>query len=603
MLGRKVIRVCFGACLALSSLVGAALAGAQSAGADSTWATNTLFVAANGNYGDYEDGSVIAISPSGEQQTLYYGEAYDVTVDATGDVFWADCTSGDVYEYVEGIGTETLLTGFDCPTGIAYDASDNSLLIGSFSNGMTSYDLSDMVATTLISRDGGIAQSIAVDNEGDVYFSNGNELFFMPASTPGTFYSVPDSDEASSVRLDASGDLYTSTASQAQVAELVPGSDSVTTIGTPDFGDEDYSTGATIDSSGNVYESAGSYYGKVFEIAAGTGDETTVASYVDGPDGLATWPPVTAAGRAASSVGLETSSPSTVYAGTAESFTATVSSGGDEAVGYVQFECNGSEFGSPVPLSGGTATIDQPLPNPGTGSDGTDDITAFYLGNSGSDPAVSDGASIGVDWYGDTVTLTGPATVPQDKRASFKVKVQGSDGQGVPTGSVELTSGGDDVGYATLNAMGSAHVKVNLEPGGSSLQAIYYPDGDTPYLDGESNSLDVDAVAPFTTDMDSYSDTGVTAHHHSTPVIITVDLDRVGSEPSPSGTVSVLHKTGWTCTALSDEGSYSTATCSGAVSGYGNKYRTIDYSGDVNYGAARTQAEIYIRGGGCGDDC
>ena len=90
---------------------------------------------------------------------------------------------------------------------------------------------------------------------------------------------------------------------------------------------------------------------------------------------------ITSSSVTATATTLSTSTATTSY-GTSSNITATVSGGGS---GSVQFYANGVAFGSPVAVSGGTATI----PSTAQLSAGTNLITAAYSGNSAHGPSAA----------------------------------------------------------------------------------------------------------------------------------------------------------------------------------------------------------------------
>lgn len=612
MSGNRWVRALLGAGLAAGVLIwtGAGF-GSGRAGADpQPWATNTVFAALDGNYGECsydcgELGNIVAIAPGGGTQYLYTGEPYDVTVDPAGNLYWTDCNRAEVYEYQPGVGTTALLSlpESSCPTGIAYDASTDSLLIGKF-YGIASYNLSTAQTTELLPDCCSDVQSIAVDGEGDIYFTGGSDQLFFMEGGAGQPQQIPLSDSPVSVRIAPDGTLVLGTGFGDAAAEFDPASDTVTPIGST----TQYSSGAAIDSAGDIFGSEGSYDGFIYEVSGDV--QSTIASGLNGPSGLASWPPPAPSARGATSVSVSTTAPSSVYFGSSASFTATVTSSGATATGYVQFEDNGSPLGSIVPLSDGTASLaNVELPAVSEGVDGTDDITALYLGDDADYPSLSPITPIAVNWYPDDVVLTGPANVVQQyKNVYVKVKVKpvvarGATSEGPVAGEVEVYSGGGSyLGSASL-VNGAAKLKLGqLGEGSTSLYATYYPSDGSPYAEGDSNPISVTTGPLYESSLSGYAESGTTSAGE-TPVTAYVTVFGA-ADVSPTGDLTVVNPA-WTCSSLvAWTDSESTATCTATIAGSGSKRVKVAYAGDDNYRRSVGTIDFYISrpGGGGGGD-
>ncbi len=114
----------------------------------------------------------------------------------------------------------------------------------------------------------------------------------------------------------------------------------------------------------------------------GVGTDTITATYSgdsnhNGGTGTLSGGQVVNSAQSATSTSVGSSLDPTVY-GQAVSFTATVSSGGGTPAGTVQFVIDGTNFGSPVTLSGGAAASG----STSTLAVGTHTVTAAYSGNS-----------------------------------------------------------------------------------------------------------------------------------------------------------------------------------------------------------------------------
>ena len=115
-------------------------------------------------------------------------------------------------------------------------------------------------------------------------------------------------------------------------------------------------------------------------ILAGTAGTGTIA-----PSGGNLQMTITGSSATVTATALSTPTATTSY-GTSSNITATVTGGGS---GSVQFYANGVAFGSPVALSGGSATI----PSTAQLSAGTNLITAAYSGNSSHEPSAATSAT------------------------------------------------------------------------------------------------------------------------------------------------------------------------------------------------------------------
>ncbi len=136
-----------------------------------------------------------------------------------------------------------------------------------------------------------------------------------------------------------------------------------------------------------------------------------------------------------------TASQSPVTYGTTITFTATVTSSGGTPIGKVQFRVDGADYGDPVPLVGGLASI-----NIASLSAGTHQVTAKFMGDlnfNGADTAFP--LNQVVTPAATSVTLTSSqASVPYGTTVTFTATVT-SDG-GTPTGTVQLQVDGADYG-------------------------------------------------------------------------------------------------------------------------------------------------------------
>lgn len=607
---RSALRAAIGGALVVGvAAIGPSLGAVQSASAGVTapWPANTVFVADNGmrETRGYPDGELDALGSS----VVSYGEPEDVAVDPSGDVFWPDCNTGSVYEYTPGVGERTLMSGLECPDAVAYDGAAGTLLIGSFYT-LTSYNLSTAQSSDLFgSSCCQVPTSIDTDSDGDIFFVGGSDQLFVMPDGSSSYYEMPVSGSPTSVRVEPGGQLLLGGGFGDDVLLYDPSDPSSPTV-YGGSGTLSYVEGAVMDSSGDVYTngpgtiSGGSYLQSVVELTSPTDSSPTTVYEGDTPRGLAVYPSPTSGARSGATVSFSTDSPETVYSSTPATFTAQVSVGGSPATGYVQFENNGSTFGSPVALDDtGTAQIAAAPPAGDTGSDATDSITALYLGNDTTDPAISDPTVIHVDRYADTVTVqANTATHQQVKKLRVTVVVNGTSGQPTPTGTAVVYDNGDYVEQVTL-ANGRSTSMISLQPGENDLTAQFDGDGSTNYLNNsDSNTVTVWTGPRYFSSVSGYADEGPTSGRE-TP--ITMDVTVYGVEGiNPTGTVSIPRSAGWSCGALVADSSdaNSTATCTKTQVGFGQFRPSVHYSGDANYAGSysRVYYTIYQPGGGGG---
>jgi hypothetical protein len=173
--------------------------------------------------------------------------------------------------------------------------------------------------------------------------------------------------------------------------------------------------------------------------------------------------------KAATSVALASSVNPSAF-GQSVTFTATVTSGGGNPTGKVDFR-DGATFLAQANLNGGSATLT--LSNLSVGAH---NITATYLGNANFQASVSPAvpqtvnaantatalaASVNPSVFGQSVTFTATVTAQPP-------------GGGTPAGTVQFFDGATLLGAGTLNAQGRATLAVaNLSVATHSITAAY----------------------------------------------------------------------------------------------------------------------------------
>ncbi len=241
-------------------------------------------------------------------------------------------SDGTVFELAHGSGTITTLASFNGTNGkspmyggVVMDASGNlygTTAYGGASNDGTIFELAQGsgTITTLASVSGGFSLypewGVIRDSSGNLYgITYGTEIIgstigqtvFELAQGSGTITTLatfPGAASASgSLLLDTSGNLYGATQyggtpgapAYGTLFELGQGSGTITTLYTFNGSVGRYAApngGLIMDSSGNLYGTTageGAFNeGSVFELAAGSGTLTTLASF-DGTNGAGPW--------------------------------------------------------------------------------------------------------------------------------------------------------------------------------------------------------------------------------------------------------------------------------------------------------------------------
>jgi hypothetical protein len=257
-------------------------------------------------------------------------------------------------------------------------------------------------------------------------------------------------------------------------------------------------------------------------------------------------------------------------------FTATVTpqSGGGTPTGTVQFKIDGSNFGNPVPLSGGVA-----ISNPTSSLSVTGHtITASYGGTSTFAPSSS---SLGLTVKPANTTTTvastsNPSASGQTVTFTASVSVQGP-GAGTPAGTVTFLDGPTTIGSGTLSGSAASFSTSSLGVGSHTITASY--GGNSNFAGSTGNLTQTvnppNGATPTTTAVVS-SDNG--------PVFgesITFTAT-VSSSGTPTGTVTFVDTTTGT-TIGSPTLSGSTASVSTSSLGVGGHTITATYSGDSTF--------------------
>ena len=179
--------------------------------------------------------------------------------------------------------------------------------------------------------------------------------------------------------------------------------------------------------------------------------------------------------KAATSTVVTPSSDSETY-GQSAIYTATVTSAaGTPADGSVQFLVDGSDDGSPVSVTEGTATL--PIAEP----KGTFTITAQYTGDSGYAATLASAETAATLTVGPAATTTSVSpvstSVPSGQSATFTAVVTSSSAGRPPDGTVQFLVNNSDYGSAVTVNGGTASLPISEPIGTYSVTAQYAGDG------------------------------------------------------------------------------------------------------------------------------
>lgn len=171
--------------------------------------------------------------------------------------------------------------------------------------------------------------------------------------------------------------------------------------------------------------------------------------------------------------------PSPVVHGQAVSFTAQVAAtnGSSTPTGTVQFTVDGNDFGSPVTLTGGSATS-APTSTLATGNH---TIGARYSGdgNVAASTAATQQLTVGKAPTSTGLTSTGSPTVSGEAVTFTATVGVVSPGVGDPAGGVQFNVDGEPYGTAVALNGDTAELTIsNLQPGNHTVQATYNGNGD-----------------------------------------------------------------------------------------------------------------------------
>jgi hypothetical protein len=264
-------------------------------------------------------------------------------------------------------------------------------------------------------------------------------------------------------------------------------------------------------------------------------------------------------------------------------FTARVYGAGAVApTGTVQFAVDGTNFGSPVTVSGGYAVSSATS----SLSVGNHAVTAAYSGDSSYSPSsgtLAGGQTVKLAFSSTTnvTSSSNPSTYGQS--VSFTARVAAASGRPTPTGTVQFKVDGTNLGSAITLSGGSASSPAtsSLSGGSHSVTAYYSGDGNYGASTGTLNGGLTVHQASCAVNVTSSSNPCT----YGQPVTFTANLAGVSGGAAPTGTVQFT----WArYTNIGDPVTLSggSATSQAITFNFrGNTMVTVFYNGDENYQA------------------
>jgi len=291
---------------------------------------------------------------------------------------------------------------------------------------------------------------------------------------------------------------------------------------------------------------------------------------------------VTSNGKVNTSTSVQVSpNPVTIGSNAALTATVTPSSGTTMPGGTVTFLSGSTTIGSAALNSSGTATLSA---NTIGLAPGTYTVTAKYNGSSGFNPSTSATTQITVtSKIVSSVTLTAtPAGVVEGNKVTLNATVSPTQGNGVPTGTVKLSTGSQIIAALTLSS-GSASVTAStagITPGSYTVTAAY--SGSAGYQPS-STTTTVTVEWPTTTTLSVQPNPVV----QGGTLTLVATVARTGNSNEPTGTVQFKVGSNVVGSASVAGGTASLSIPTGAIS-QGTYGVTAAYSGDADDGASNS---------------
>lgn len=487
-----------------------------------------------------------------------------MTVDAAGNVWVANCSSGSVSEYSPGTlrtsGSQApiaKLTDADgslaCPNAVAFDADGNLWVTGGTSNTIVEFTADQLTgasgatpltpAVTLADDGSGAAIS---DPDGLAFDADGNLWVANSGLDAESGISSDDVVEYTQEMLDASG-------SPTPSATLYP-----------DYNVDDYPTAIAFDASGKLW--------------VASADDNVVAAYTPAQlADLATTldpTPVTVVGTPLRYENDKPAAGSPLNNPDAISF---------DADGDLWVANAGGHGGGDWASVTGQSSVVEYTPDQLTAS-GDPTPAALISGTATGLDSASGLAVVEARPVTGAAAAT-PGTAVSGDRVTYSATVTDSGGS-TPSGTVAFWIGNTELCSATLNAGGAQCAATSAPLGTDTVTAVY--SGDADHVGAVwTAALEITPQAPHVT-FTVEPDTLIAGQNARFSVTINAPE---GDTDIPTGTVDVTDTAGAVCSFTLDGG---TGSCVGALPAAGAVSFTASYPGDDNFAPATGSASVTV---------
>jgi hypothetical protein len=429
---------------------------------------------------------------------------HTITVSYSGDNNFNASTSAAITQTVNKSDSATTVTSSANPTvfgqAVTFTAMVSASGLGAgtpggtvtFNDGGVSFGSASLSGGT-----GSISTSSLTVGNHTITVSYSGDGNFNASTSAAITQTVNKSDSATTVMSSANPTVFGQAVTfTATVSESAPGAG--TPGGTVTFNDGGVSFGSASLSGGS---------GNITTSSLGVGNHTITVSYSgDSNFNVSTSAAITQTVNKSDSATTVTSSANPTVSGQAVTFTATVSAvapGAGAPGGTVQFVIDGGNFGSPVMVSGGSASITTAALSAGTHS-----ISASYSGDgnfTGSTGSLSGGQT--VDQAGTSTSISSslnPSGFGQAVFFTAAVTSNSPSSATVTTGSVQFQIDGVNFGSpvnVTSSGMATSGSTKKLTVGTHTVTANY--SGDANFAGSSASLSQTVAEASTTTSMSS----------------------------------------------------------------------------------------------------